>query len=288
MTETQEILPLTEPVHLVGGRTPDDHDCRCRWCRNVLGELRRADGTFYSRLERRQYYDFGAEKEHVAKTPLHVARWAIQEFSPVGGWVLDPTIGAGTTAVEAVRQGRNVAGVEIQYIHVIKANLAKQPDMGARYEIHHNDARNVGKIFEGRQFDLVVNNPPYSGDERETGMGASAPAAVYDKRFDNIAFLREGEKYWRTIEDVYRQCVDLLVPGGHFVVGVKDMVRNQKRFPLHTMLGDALDRLGLDHVGTAFLKHYPGTLFLNTYERKTGVKPPSHQIIVVFRKPLEG
>ena len=74
-------------------------------------------GHGHSRLERRKYYDKaeGGKGGHIAKTPLHVARWAIQQYSKPGDWVLDPTIGAGTTAVEAITQGRNVAGMEIEY-----------------------------------------------------------------------------------------------------------------------------------------------------------------------------
>jgi hypothetical protein len=39
------------------------------------------------------------------------------------------------------------------------------------------------------------------------------------------------------------------------------------------------DDLGLKLEGTAFLKHHPATLFLNTYERFYGVKPPLYQTI---------
>ena len=54
------------------------------------------------------------EKEHIAKTPLHIARWAIQNYTNEDDWVLDPTMGAGTTAVEAIILKRNSVGIEIE------------------------------------------------------------------------------------------------------------------------------------------------------------------------------
>src|SRR6266571_2195336 len=119
-----------EPVHVFRGQRPSDYHCTCDYCTRPIGELRRADGEYYSRLERRGYYsDAETRREdgsgHIAKTPLHIARWAIQQYTKIGDWVLDPTIGAGTTAVEALTQGRSVAGMELEYGEVLRANVQK-------------------------------------------------------------------------------------------------------------------------------------------------------------------
>lgn len=42
-----------------------------------------------------------------------IPRWAITQFSKPGDWVLDPFVGAGTTAVEAVLLSRHVVGADI-------------------------------------------------------------------------------------------------------------------------------------------------------------------------------
>ena len=72
-----------DPVNVVPGPPPGNYHCGCEHCRASLGELKRPDGTYYSRLERREYYD-KAEKGgggHIAKTPIHIARWAVQKFT---------------------------------------------------------------------------------------------------------------------------------------------------------------------------------------------------------------
>jgi DNA modification methylase len=295
-------MSAAEVVHYAKGKRPADYHCKCEYCAEKIGELIQADGSHYSRLERRQYYD-PIEKGkggHIAKTPLHIARWAIQQYSKKGQWVLDPTIGAGTTAVEAITQGRSVAGMELEYGHVVQANVAKAmegADQKVRAEIVLGDARGIERDLLKKlkvKFDLVVNNPPYSGDvsmpsPAKEGRGkefrSKETTFKYDTSLPNIAFLREGEEYWDTMRTIYQACIKHLKPGGHFVVGVKDMVRKKEPFLLHKMYCDLLAGMdGMEFVGTAFLRHYPGTLFLNSCEKIHGVKPPFYQTISVFKK----
>lgn len=284
-----------DTVNLIPGELPDDYYCRCTYCQLYLGELRPADGSYYSRLERRKYYDQieRGKGGHIAKTPLHVARWAIQTYSKPGDWVLDPTIGAGTTAVESLLQERNVAGMEIEYGDVLQANIKKAIHDGVKAKIGLGDARNIGEFLGDQKFQLVINNPPYSGDVSMPSPKGDLRGKEhrhletkfkYDKDLPNLAFLKEGDEYWREMKAIYGACIDHLTPRGHFVTGIKDMMRDRQPFPLHCDFCDLLASLGMTFVGTALLKHYPGTLFLNTYFKRYGVHPPYYQTISVFRK----
>lgn len=299
-------MSMGELVRLAKKQTPDDYHCTCAYCQKVIGELRPADGSYYSRLERRQYYAKTEKGKggHIAKTPLHVARWAIQTYSEPGDWILDPTIGAGTTAVEAITQGRSVAGMELEYGEILKDNLAKALE-GAPKSVEamvgQGDARNIRDFLKPmgkKMFSLVVNNPPYSGDvsmpsPAKEGRGKEFRALEtrfdYRKDLPNLAFLREGSEYWETMEKIYKACIDRLKPGGHFVIGIKDMNRNWEPFLLHRDFCDLMTSIDMKFVGTAFLKHYPTTLHLNTYHNKKGnvnhVRAPLYQTISVFQKP---
>jgi len=295
-----------EAVNLVPGAVPADYHCQCDYCKQSIGELRRPDGSYYSRLERREYYD-PVEKGpggHIAKTPLHIARWAIQRYTEPGDWVLDPTIGAGTTAVEAITQGRNVAGMELEFTEVVDANVHKacseHPNVDA--QIGFGDARKIGTEFlpklNGTKFSLVVNNPPYSGDismPSPKGKLRGKEHRDLETRFDydtelpNLAFLNVmGDEYRAEFLKIYSACIDVLEPRGYFVVGVKDMSLNWEPLMIHRVYCSILDELGMKFVGTAFLNHYPRTLHLNTYANKKGnvnhVKPPFYQTISVFQK----
>lgn len=290
-------------VNTLVGHVPEDYHCRCRYCAEVLGELRPNTEQYYSRLERREYYaPEETRKEdgsgHIAKTPLHIARWAIQTYTDPSDWVLDPTIGAGTTAVEALTQGRHVAGMELEYGSVLRANVTKAMEhpraRDNQAQIAQGDARNIGDFLQGldtkkvkREFDLIVNNPPYSGDvsaypkRDKAGNVTENMSYLYDRTLPNLAFLKESDEYWDTLHTIWQSCAARLKRGGHFVIGVKDMVRNKEPYLLHKMLCELLeDDMGLEFEGTAFLRHYPGTWFLNS--NKTA---PQYQTICVFQKP---
>ena len=294
-------------VNLVEGVIPDDYHCRCEFCQRTIGELRPPGGGHYSRLERRAYYDpveRGKDNDnaHIAKTPLHIARWAVQRYTAPGDWVLDPTIGAGTTAVEAITQGRHAAGMELQFSVALEANLKRARDLAKSLDdtklppyakVRIGDARRLGAFLNEiavPEFALVVNNPPYSGDEHagaggETKSGGKTWTTTYKDGLPNLAFLDEGPAYFDAITSIYAECAARLRPGGYFIFGIKDMMRSRKPFMLHQKFNALLtERVGLVHIGTAFLKHHPTTLFLNTYFKRYGVHPPYYQTISVFRK----
>lgn len=295
-------MPAAEAVNLNYDR-PAPYHCTCRYCTgdSFIGELIRENGEYYSRLERREYYAPDETRKedgsgHIAKTPLHIARWAIQTYSREGDWVLDPTIGAGTTAVEALTQGRHVAGMELEYGIVLKANIAKalqHPNArDCQAKVASGDARNIAEYLATldtkkvkRTFKLVVNNPPYSGDvsaypkRDKEGNVVENMQYLYNKDLPNLAFLKEGQEYWETLESIYQACIDRLERGGHFVVGVKDMVRKKQPYLLHYEIAELLEDMGLEFQGTAVLRHHPGTWFLNSNK-----DAPQYQSITVFKK----
>lgn len=289
---------VVDSVNVVEGQIPGDYHCRCEYCARTIGELIRSDGSYYSRLERRGYYDpiESGKDGHAAKTPLHVARWAVQRYTRVGDWVLDPTMGAGTTAVESLVQGRSAAGMELQYEGIIAANVGRHAVGGRRAIIGFGDARNLGGFLRSAKVPrptLVVNNPPYSGDEhwstfnvpKDANENTWSATFGYDGALPNLAFLKEGDEYWSTMSTIYRSAVEHLLPGGHLVIAVKDMMRRKAPFMLHKYLCEVISRIeGLSFVGTAFLRHHPPTLHLSTYGKIHGVEPPKYQTINVFKK----
>ncbi len=286
---------MHEEVQIDKSRWPEDYHCECDLCSEYLGELVRPDGSYYSRNDRKRYYSkeelasTTEEAGHIAKTPLHVARWAVQQFSSPGDWVFDPTAGAGTTLVEAVTHSRNAAGIEIQTGEIILENCRhakKVSESPSQYAVIEGDARKIRQLLNDSalpKFELVVNNPPYSGDESQKGLGKKG--YEYDRSKDNLAFLNEGPRYYNTLRKIYEECFRRMTPSGHLVIAVKDQMRNKKPDFLHRWLGETILRIEeAAFVGMALLNHYPRTLHLNTYYRRYGVHPPYYQTILVFKK----
>jgi 16S rRNA G966 N2-methylase RsmD len=294
---------------------PDDYHCRCVYCvKGFKGVLIRKDGTSYRRTDRSRYYSAAERMKtgeegkggHLAKTPLHVARWAVQSFAKKGGWVLDPTMGAGTTAVESLNHGCNVFGVELDQKHMeaIEANMAENNPHKMKYHVEHGDARDLRAIMDRLipdvGFDLVQNNPPYWGDQRaqtnaklgedpknEKGQSAKMYTVGYDKSLPNLAFLKEGPEYWRTMHLIYSAAAERLKTGGRFVVGIKDQMRAKKADELHRKFAEMMETIpGLSFEGVVILPHWPKTLFMNTYRRfyPDAGPLPMHQSVIVFKK----
>lgn len=286
----------TEKVNLVEmPKPPADYHCSCHYCTRYLGDLVRPDGTPYNKNDRKKYYspeelsksNVGEKGGHVAKTPLHIARWAIQTYTKPGDWVLDPTIGAGTTAVEALNHGRCVAGMELEFMNVLKANIVAQNPAPGTFKVWHGDARSIDKCLKelDKEFSLIVNNPPYSGDESQKGMKVRE-GFTYDQNLPNLAFMKEGPAYYETMGMIYKASAGFLKKGGRLVIGVKDQMRQKKPDMLHEKLNDCVmfHVPGMKFEGMATLRHYPTTLFLNTYFRQFGIHPPYFQTISVFKK----
>lgn len=291
----------TEKINLKPlSKLPKDYHCSCIFCKNpkFMGILIRPNGVYYNKHERKKYYvDI---RKHVAKTPLHLTRYLIQNYSKPGDWVLDPTIGSGTTAVEALNHGRKVAGVDIQYKQLILDNIKHNQANKKDYIIESGDARDMPKFLKkwGIQFDLIINNPPYEADQCEGGMIWEVKQGIktekervylYGQMKKNLAFLK-GNMYLDTVGKIYFDCLPSLKNGGYFCIGVKDMIKGGQPYLLHYQLGWTLYNFSqLKYVGMILLPHYPPTLFMSTYNKRFGgrfkhVKVPRYQTILIFKK----
>ena len=287
-----------ENINLIsGGLLPVNYHCRCKFCQQYLGLLARSDGSFYKRTDRRKYYSKSelASAEnctgHLAKTPLHVDRWALQTYSSPGDWVLDPTAGAGTTLVEASNHARHSVGIELLFGDIARANLKANNDGGLSIVVD-GDVREFKSHLlkiKRKSFDLVVNNPPYFGDQspatdKERSLSRKT-SFKYPKDSRNLAFLKEGAPYQTALHLIYLECAEVLRPGGRFVVAVKDQIRQKMPDNLHEKIGNILLSCDLNYVGLALLPHFPRTLFMNTYPKRfPQVRIPLYQSILVFEK----
>jgi site-specific DNA-methyltransferase (adenine-specific) len=79
------------------------------------------------------------DREHIAQKPLSVMRDLVK-IAPKGGTVLDPFMGAGTTGVAAVIEGRNFTGAELASHH---QGVARDRILAARLGYRDNGIQGV-------------------------------------------------------------------------------------------------------------------------------------------------
>jgi site-specific DNA-methyltransferase (adenine-specific) len=67
----------------------------------------------------------GARNIHPTVKPVALMRWLVRLVTPVGGTVLDPFMGSGTTGIAAKAEDRNFIGIEMQadYLAIAEARI---------------------------------------------------------------------------------------------------------------------------------------------------------------------
>jgi hypothetical protein len=93
-----------------------------------LGDVGTAARFFYcakaSKAER------GTGNAHPTVKPLALMRWMVRLVCPVGGRLLDPFAGSGSTLVAAATEGRQAVGVELDESHAAVARKRVAEAMG--------------------------------------------------------------------------------------------------------------------------------------------------------------
>jgi len=262
---------------------PKDYHCNCEYCKNYFkGELIKSDGTYYSGRKRTGYSLKEKETKHLCPGHWQGYKFIIENFSNAGDIVFDPCSGTGTALIEAAKLERKGLGIELKFFDILKENCSLYDNL----EIFEGDAREVINSINTK-VDLIVTGPPYNNNsdspERKNLKGKNTTFNYVDSK--NIAFLND-ETYFKEMIELYRKCCLLLKDGGYFVTIIKDPIRNKKPYLLHKEITDRLkSELELKVVGVYVHRHYPSTLFMNTYNKRfPNVKVPKYQTIVVMQK----
>ena len=73
-----------------------------------------------------------ARNTHPTVKPVDLMRWLVRLVTPLGGTVLDPFLGSGTTLVAALQEGCRAIGIEreAQYVEIAKARVAHEAAQG--------------------------------------------------------------------------------------------------------------------------------------------------------------
>ena len=83
----------------------------------------------------RDRFKVTARNTHPTVKPVDLMRWLVRLVTPMGGTVLDPFLGSGTTLVAAIEEGCKAIGIEreAQYVEIAKARVAHAAAQGALF-----------------------------------------------------------------------------------------------------------------------------------------------------------
>lgn len=253
---------------------------------NWLGTVMNVDGSFPNKNVRNRYYPetSAVKSDHVAKTPLHTARWPILEFTKPGDTVLDPFSGSGTTGAEALDNGRKIIGCELEWPHLAKSCFESFDPTGENWTLYPGDAREELDKVADQSCQLVIWATPYPDNADESkGVGTGPEAYKKYHRADNIGKMKSNQAYWDLITEIQNKCIDKLKIGGYGVFTIKDMVKQKKIWPLHEYLADLIPD-NMEFQGSAAVPHYPSSLAMATGEQFHGNRYAQEQILVIFKR----
>lgn len=212
---------------------------------------------------------------HPAKFSTTVLECIAQYLNPLD-LVLDPFGGVGGIH----RLDCLTRSLEIEHAWVLKSR-----EYGISYE---GDAQHLSTIFAPHDFDAIVTSPTYGNrmaDHHEARDGS--------KRFtyrhslgrplseNNSGAMQWGDEYREFHADVWRQCVELLRPGGLFILNIKDHRRKGVAQDVPYWHRMTLKKLGLDFQSVTALDT-PGMGF-GANQAKANKLP---ELVYVFRKPI--
>jgi DNA modification methylase len=285
---------------------PSDYHCTCPYCQNFMGEIYNVENDkYYSNRIRKDYYVDKAG-DHLDAGHVIGYKWAVQNLSPIWGYVFDPTAGTGTAVVEAIINGRNGIGIELEYPEVGQKNIDYQWDLHHVPELNppitsyfrQGDATKLDEYFKEWRFeepflDLIINGTPYpkisgkSSDSPERKNLKTGQDNSFDYMHDDNIGLTKGDAYYDLVKTMYTKAIKFLKPGGYFVIIIKDLVQNKKPYLLHKEIIDIVlgNNPDMEHYGFFLHKHVPTTMFINTYTKRfPDIKIPLYQTGIVLRK----
>lgn len=175
---------------------------------------------------------------HPATFPIEIPKRLVKLFSFWGETVLDPFGGVGSTAVAAMREGRNAICVEqnAEYVQEMERRLSLEDHGAASLNAIHGDSRNLSQLKDD-SVGLIITSPPY-WDKADYG-GATTDIGAGMSYVDFLAELRQ----------VFEECYRVLQPGRKLCVvtaNVNQMTdHGLLTFPLSTDIGLMLRDIGL-------------------------------------------
>jgi DNA modification methylase len=158
----------------------------------------------------------------------------------------------------------------------------------SHHELYHADARDLSMV-DDESVHLVVTSPPYFNlKDYENGGSDGQLGAVHDY-----------ETFHESLDKVWSECYDKLVPGGRLCVVVGDVLRSRSEYgrhrvvPLHATIQEHCIEVGYDSlapviwykIGNASLEAGSNARFLGKPYEPGAVIKNDIEYVLLFRKP---
>jgi DNA modification methylase len=199
---------------------------------------------------------------HPAVFPIALPKKCIELFTHKGELVLDPFVGIGTTLIAARDLGRNAVGFDLnqKYIDFAKERL-KESNLPLFKEDTQqiaicDDAINIPHYLENEAVALCVTSPPYANMLNHERLNKSLRSDLrnnnhykkiqqYSNNPRDLGTMKIKD-YIEALSEIYKGILPLLKPKAHCVINVNDLWENNRRYPLHSYIIEAMEKIGYE------------------------------------------
>jgi DNA modification methylase len=235
----------------------------------------------------------GLRRAHYANKPPALMKEIIEFFTKRGQWVLDPFCGVGGTLLGASLCGRKAVGIELEsrwsdiYRAVCRDNAIEPQEV-----IVGNCVEVMPRLAEeGRRFDAIITDPPYSPALRKTlcdeRYGRSNRKSAFTTFSDSEEDFRNADSfgdYYDRMERAARCIAELLKPERYAVVMIRDSFQSGEYIPASFHVAERFRKTGFLFKGLRIW--YQTGAPIRPYGYPYAFVPNIvHHSILVFQKP---
>jgi DNA modification methylase len=200
---------------------------------------------------------------HPAVFPIALPAYFIKLLTHRGELVIDPFNGIGTTLLASQDLGRNAVGFDLQqkYVDYTKKRLSQTRLFADTIQVPiQDDANNIQEYFEPETIALCLTSPPYPdfltrerknksmrGDLRKNEHYNSVQQYSQDPR--DLGLMSHKE-FTQSMTEIYSKIYPLIKPGGHCIVNINDLWKDNQRYVTHGCVIKALTDAGFEFRNT--------------------------------------
>ncbi|RKZ26081.1 site-specific DNA-methyltransferase [bacterium] len=199
---------------------------------------------------------------HPAVFPIALPKKCIELFTHKGELVLDPFVGIGTTLVAARDLGRNAVGFDLNSKYVDYANKRIEQLEVSLFAADTkqiaicDDAINIPDYLEEETVSLCITSPPYANMLNHKRLNKSFRSDLrknkhymqvqqYSNDPRDLGTMNIAE-YVNALAEIYEKILPLLRPKAHCVININDLWENNRRYPTHSYVIEAMENVGYE------------------------------------------
>lgn len=198
---------------------------------------------------------------HPAVFPIALPRKCIELFTHKGELVVDPFLGIGTTLIAARDLDRNAVGFDLnkKYTDYTKKRLAQSKlnfETETKQVAIYDDAVNIPKYLKKETVGLCVTSPPYANMLNHRRLNKSIRGNLrknkhylkiqqYSNNQRDLGTMKPKE-YTEALAKIYKGILPLLKPRAHCVININDLWENNRRYPTHSYIIEAMEKVGYE------------------------------------------